>query len=342
MLPSAAPVGTTSHHQRPRVVPGAFVVLTALAAPVGAQEISLALPLDCSLGEDCYINDYVDRDPGAGLRDHACGSVTRDGHNGTDFALKTLAQMEEGVAVLAAAAGQVIGVRDVLPDISVTDPAAPDISGRECGNGVNIAHPGGWSTQYCHLKRGSVTVSAGDMVSAGTVLGEVGLSGLTTYPHVHMSLRRGEAIVDPFLPDMDNTCSTTGATTLWQDPPDYAPGGLISAGFATAPVSLADAAAGITVLERLDARDTPALVAWAYGYAGQEGDVIAIDITAPDGAIWTSEQATLGSTGLKLFLRFAGRRLTEINRQEGTFTATVTHLRGATVLARETAAITLD
>ena len=72
----------------------------ALAGPAAALELSA--PLDCP---DCYIQSYVDRDPGPGAADYTCGALSYDGHNGTDFRTATIAEMREGVPVIAAAPG---------------------------------------------------------------------------------------------------------------------------------------------------------------------------------------------------------------------------------------------
>ena len=204
----------------------------ALALPAGAFEFSR--PIACTLGEDCHIQNHFDRDPGPGAADVACGHLTYDGHDGTDFALPDLAAMQAGVAVLAAAPGTVRGVRDGMPDIRVTDPAAPPLEGRDCGNGVAIDHGDGWETQYCHLRQGSLTVAPGDRVAAGQQIGLVGLSGNTEFPHVHLAIRKDGVALDPFAPEPDATCATAPADTLWADPIAYDPFGFTGAGFATA------------------------------------------------------------------------------------------------------------
>ena len=110
-------------------------------APAGmAGAFELVLPVDCTLGETCHIQNYFDRDAGAGWQDVGCGALSYDGHDGTDFALPTVAAMRAGVDVLAPAAGIVRGVRDGMPDISRDDPAAPPLEGRDCVNGVAIDH----------------------------------------------------------------------------------------------------------------------------------------------------------------------------------------------------------
>src|SRR5262245_27606147 len=120
------------------------------AAPSGASQEAprLAIPAACALGETCLIQNYVDRKDGPGAEDFLCGPLTYDGHKGTDIALPDRAAMVRGVKVLAAAAGRVRNIRDGMPDVSIRDGGATDVSTRECGNGVVIVHPHGWETQY--------------------------------------------------------------------------------------------------------------------------------------------------------------------------------------------------
>lgn len=77
------------------------LILTAPATSAGAFD--LAFPLACSLGKTCYIQQYADHDASPVARDFTCGGLSYDGHTGTDFALTTLAAMQAGVDVLAAA-----------------------------------------------------------------------------------------------------------------------------------------------------------------------------------------------------------------------------------------------
>ncbi|MGB1236323.1 MAG: M23 family metallopeptidase [Planktomarina sp.] len=284
----------------------------------------LNIPLDCTLGDNCYINDYFDRDTSEGTRDYACGDVTRDNHRGVDFALQTLQQMRDGVNVIAAAPGTVRGIRDGMPDIANTDPNAPDLTGRECGNGVAIDHGGGWSTQYCHLKQGSVTVKNGDRVRLGTVLGDVGLSGQTNYPHVHFSTFKDRKRVDPFNPDMVDTCRIGPDEGLWQKPPAYQPSGLVRIGLTGTSPKLADIRDGLPSTPNISA-DADALIAWAQGYSVQEGDTIKTSIEGPNGPFWSGE-ATV-QRDRKFALQFMGRKRRNTLWTTGAYTATMTLMR---------------
>lgn len=49
------------------------------------------------LWRDLYPNNFVDLDPGQGVRDFACGTQTYDGHTGTDSDLRSFREMDIGV-----------------------------------------------------------------------------------------------------------------------------------------------------------------------------------------------------------------------------------------------------
>lgn len=299
--------------------------LPALAGPPFAK------PVDCRLGETCFIQQYVDRDPGPGAADFTCGPLSYDGHDGTDFALPSLAAMQDGVAVLAVAAGTVLAVRDGMADIASNAPDAPDIDGRECGNGVLIDHAGGWQSQYCHLRRGSVLVAPGDAVAVGAPLGLVGLSGQTEFPHLHLTLRHEGTTVDPFLPDPAATCGSPAGDTLWDRAIPYVAGDLIDIGFATAVPDYAAIRAGQDSPDRL-APSAPALVLWAYAFGGRAGDRVILQIEGPRGAV--IDHSEVLERNQAQFFRAAGRRQSGSGGwPEGSYTGIARVQRDGAVLA---------
>ncbi len=284
----------------------------------------MSQPIDCTLGETCFIQQYVDSDPGPGAADFTCGTLSYDGHKGTDFALPSLAAMRKGVNVLAAAPGTVTGLRDEMPDINMDSIDAPALAGRECGNGLVISHGGGWETQYCHMKRGTLSVKKGQRVAKGTVLGQVGLSGKTQFPHLHLSVRQDGKVVDPFAADGIVTCQAPSTETLWQTPLPYQPGGLINAGFDDDVPRFADLQDTPPEYDMVPS-DTRALVFWALVYGAQKGDEIEITIVGPDGPVFTHRVA-LPKTQARLF-RALGQTRPAIGWMEGQYFGSATLLR---------------
>lgn len=61
-------------------------------------------------------------------------------------------------------------------------------AGRIVGNRLVIEHDDGTYSAYAHLKKASAKVSAGDRVQAGQSIAEVGNTGNTTQPHLHVQL----------------------------------------------------------------------------------------------------------------------------------------------------------
>ncbi|MGO4124302.1 M23 family metallopeptidase [Inquilinus sp. YAF38] len=63
------------------------------------------------------------------------------------------------------------------------------------GNMVEIQHADGLVTRYGHMQ--SIAVEAGQEVTAATVIGQLGSTGVSTGPHLHYEIRRAEEAVDP-------------------------------------------------------------------------------------------------------------------------------------------------
>jgi murein DD-endopeptidase MepM/ murein hydrolase activator NlpD len=63
------------------------------------------------------------------------------------------------------------------------------------GNMVEIEHAGGITTRYAHMS--AISVSAGQMVTSGTVVGKVGTTGRSTGPHLHYETRIEGEPIDP-------------------------------------------------------------------------------------------------------------------------------------------------
>lgn len=270
------------------------VAAAALAAPAALTQPAaprLELPLACQPGRTCAIQQYFDHDAGPGARDHRCGPKAYDGHDGTDFRLPTRTAMLAGVPVRAAAAGTVKGVRNGVPDHLGTRADLLAAKTLECGNGVVVSHPGGWETQYCHMKQGSIRVSSGQTVAAGAPLGLVGQTGLAEFPHLHLSVRQGARKVDPFS-DGAQACGQ-GGRSLWSPAAQaslvYRSPEVLNAGWATAVVDdMAAVETGST--GAAPTASSPALVAYIRTIGLEKGDVQTISVKGPGG--FAAEQTT--------------------------------------------------
>ena len=56
------------------------------------------------------------------------------------------------------------------------------------GNRIVVKHDEGTYAAYAHLQQGSAKVATGQRVEAGQVIAEVGNTGNTTQPHLHIQL----------------------------------------------------------------------------------------------------------------------------------------------------------
>jgi uncharacterized protein (TIGR03437 family) len=144
-----------------------------------------------TIGQDIFISNYVDLDPGSGLQDWDCSRFTYNGHNGEDSVIRTFREQEIGVPVFAALDGIVIDANDGEPDMNTSGSTAR-------GNLVILDHGGRQSTIYAHLKRGSVAVRIGQAVKAGTQLGLTASSGNSTGPHLHFGAYLNGELYEPF------------------------------------------------------------------------------------------------------------------------------------------------
>jgi len=315
-----------------------IALLFSCAGPALAQELKLSSPIDCDLEKDCYIQQFVDRDPGPGATDYTCSTLSYDGHKGTDFALRDIAQMERNIKVVASASGIVRGLRDGMPDIGYSDAVAADVEGRECGNGLVIDHGDGWETQYCHLKQGSLTVTRGEQVATGDVLGEVGQSGKAAFPHVHLSVRKDGKVIDPFDPLGALACTTSNENTLWETPPPYRPGGILAVGFSDQIPEYDAIKAGVASRNDLPV-DAPALVVYGFLFGTQAGDELSLDLAGPNGTI-IEDIIALDRTQAQSF-RAIGRRLQGASWPKGNYTGSATLMRAGKQIDQQSAALTI-
>jgi murein DD-endopeptidase MepM/ murein hydrolase activator NlpD len=293
----------------------------AVAAP--ADEITLGFPVRCELGVNCFFQNYVDHDATGKVRDYRCGGRTYDGHNGTDIRIPDLNTQRRGVQVLASAAGDVTAVRDGIDDVSVRTIGRAAVTGKECGNGVVIEHKNGWKTQYCHMAKGSVRVKIGDRVAAGDPIGLVGLSGDTEFPHLHLTVRLQNKIVDPFAHEASpDACG--GGHSIWAESirtqTQYRPRDVLNYGFSDLPPTMELVESGELPKHPVTSH-SDALVAYVRAIGLQEGDQQALTLHGPDGAVLSEYTAPVLERDKAQYFVATGRKHKLPGWEQGVYTA---------------------
>ena len=300
------------------------------------QPPSFVLPLDCKFGESCFIQQYFDHDPSAGMKDYHGGTMTYDGHDGVDLRIPTMEAQQRGVSVLAAAPGIVKRARDGIADVNVRAIGFASVKGHECGNGVLIEHEGGWSTMYCHMAKGSVRVREGEHVDAGAPLGLVGLSGQTEFPHLHFGVAHNGTMVDPFA--VGALDASSSAHSLWSNTAAaalvYHSPSVINFGFADKTLSLADVESG-RAGEMPPSTESPVLVAFVRAIGLKARDVQSFTLKGPDGQVIAQSEAPPLQNNMAERFMYVGKRKAGAEWPRGTYEAEFEIRRdGSTALSR--------
>lgn len=299
----------------------AVLVLFSMASPARAAAEKtpavpvFGLPLACTPGVDCWVMNYLDMGPAddGKATDPFCGTRTYDGNKGTGFALADKKALQKIVPVLAAREGTVERLRDGEPDRGApTDVQLKEIKDaqKECGNAILLDHGDGVQTIYCHIKNGSFKVKVGDRVKEGDVIAAVGMSGYTKFPQLHFGISWNGAVVDPFtgLPSTENCGSAKHP--LWKDPAKipYEPVALYAAGFSTQSPSFDMIDNGDGASPGSLSVTSPLLSFWTAIFGVQDGDLIVLEITAPDGTSFSRRVVEQKGTHTRQ-LYYTGRQL---------------------------------
>lgn len=285
---------------------------------------SLSLPVDCAWGVDCWLMNLPDADPAPGRQtDFMCGGRTYDAHDGTDIAV-----VAPGTQVLAAAEGTVLRLRDGAKDgfLSREAQAALLQQKKACGNGIVIDHGNGWSTQYCHLQNGSVAVKPGQAVRRGDAIAKIGLSGVTDHPHLHIVIRRGDVVYDPFTgrPAHEACAREATRTPLWRDRLPYQDFALYDAGFAADMPDFDGIGGGLRPPEPTAA--SRAVTFWFAYWGAKKGDRITIRIQSPQGMTMTDFAIVQDRDRARQYYG-AGKKLAQGWPGRGTYRAVATVAR---------------
>lgn len=166
-------------------------------------------------------------------------------------------------------------VRDGEADGAFARGGLAATKGRECGNGVIIDHGGGWTTQYCHLRRGSVRVASGAAVEAGDRLGDIGMSGKAAFPHLHLAVAYNGVDLDPYAPGGAAAGRCAGGAPLWTAEAlsklRYSPLDLVAVGVAGTTPDYRSAAAGAYETAEISRTSGPVFL-WSLLWNAKVGD----------------------------------------------------------------------
>jgi len=226
------------------------------------------------------IVNYVDLDSSSGRLDFHCDNITYDGHNGTDILILDFYEMDEGVPVLCAAAGEIVNKQDGEFDRNLSGPP-------ESGNYLVIRHLDGSFALYFHFRKNSITVDLWDTVQAGDTLGLVGSSGQSSWPHIHFEARDSNfAVVDPFT----GLCQPNPSS--WQSQPAYIidlPFELEHHGLTTIPTSVSVVAERPPTKTHVTAGKT--VYAWVRVSTFKSGQVLKWEFYA-NNSLWSTQSIT--------------------------------------------------
>jgi murein DD-endopeptidase MepM/ murein hydrolase activator NlpD len=149
-------------------------------------------PLAGTIWQDRFINNFVDLNSTAGIRDWDCTDFTYDGHQGHDIDLRSFGEQDIGSPIFAALDGTVVSTHDGEFDRS------HGFTNGLVANYVILDHGNGHRTWYWHMRKNSVAVSLNQIVKAGTQLGLAGSSGYSTAPHLHFESQLSNVVFEPY------------------------------------------------------------------------------------------------------------------------------------------------
>ncbi len=251
------------------------ILLTALSF-VSLCQAQFVSPIEGTYGEDFVLVNYVDWGAADTVKDNHCSSKSYDGHQGSDFVLKSFRQMDEGVNVLAADSGVVIFTHD-----GEFDREKDSVISKGLGNYIGITHDGNLQTYYGHLKKNSLLVDEDDTVYAGQVIAQVASSGNSTDPHLHFELWYDSTFyIDPF----QGPCGNFSSYWIDEMPYDSSYFVMNSSTWNGLP-NLDTLREAPLLVDTFDTLDTY-ITYWSLLHGLRAGDSIGVEWLTPDNTLW--------------------------------------------------------
>jgi hypothetical protein len=189
------------------------------------------------------------------------------------------------------------------------------------------------------MKKGSVQVKTGEIFEAGRVLGQIGLSGHTQFPHVHLSVRKDGKMVDPFDPDGNITCGEPDEDALWNEPLPYRAGAVLYAAFADHVAAFGDVKSGRDAAQNLPV-GAPAIVIFGFGFGAKKGDKMRLILEGPTG-IMLDKTVLIKKNKAQLF-RAIGKRLAKDSWPTEIYFGSISLVRDGYVISTEKTKIAVE
>src|SRR5574344_286291 len=289
-----------------------------------AQSFQMQFPLNCTINKNCWIMNYVDNDKTAEAHDYKGGNLTVEGHKGIDIAIKDIHRMNQGVNVLAVASGFVVSAKDGFPDKNALLQTTSQQKTLGCGNRVSIKHIGNWTTNYCHMKQGSIKVKTGDFVSGGQVIGQVGLSGMTDFPHLHINVQKNNQFYDPFT-GFPRFYKGNTKTPLWTSlvlkQLVYSPHVIYNAGVSNEVPSLANIRIGKYMTKQINSKSN-VLVFWIDAFHVQCGDCFTVVVKNLDGTNFLAKNIIVSKDNINKVV-YIGKKKNGATFNRGTYSVKI-------------------
>lgn len=261
-----------------------LTILLTVMSMLAMAQAQFVSPIEGTYGEDFVLVNYVDWGAASSIKDNHCSSKSYNGHQGSDFVLKSFRQMDEGVNVLAADSGVVIFTHD-----GEFDREKVSVISKGLGNYIGITHDGDLQTYYGHLKKNSILVDEGDTVYAGQVIAQVASSGNSTDPHLHFELWYDSTFyIDPF----QGSCGNFSSYWIDEMPYDSSFIVLNSSTWNGLPTldTLREAPLLVDTFDTLDTYITY----WSLLHGLRAGDSISVEWLTPDNTLWFENGYNLG------------------------------------------------
>jgi hypothetical protein len=234
--------------------------------------------------EDQYIDDYN------------CQNRTYDQHRGQDINLYPFwwRMMDNNyVRAVAAASGVIFDKDDGNFDRNCSCIEPP--------NRVYVMHYDSTISSYWHLKSGSLTSKPlFSTVESGDYLGLIGSSGCSSWPHLHFEVRdKNNNKIEPFF--LNNNCNTMNNDSWWVNQRPYWDPGIARIMTHSSIPALEKCPEDEDVNAKNQFNSGDLVYIGTALIDGQNGDVIEMEVSSPNGTVTNSWNINVNSTASRKY-----------------------------------------